>query len=85
MAEADAIPVQTFEGVVLKLSMAETRTLFSILQVVGGSPERSPRKHIAEISDAIETALGMKNYDWDWVEPEMSYRSGRIAFEDYAG
>jgi len=69
----------------ITLDMDEVRTLYTVLSRVGGSHERTPRKHVAAISRAIEVAMGASDYtDKDWANPEYEMFSGSLCAKGYA-
>lgn len=70
----------------LELSFDELKALRAVFNKVGGSPTNSPRKHMDNMSNAIDTALGKDRWDWSWAQPEIDLLSGRQVgtyFNDY--
>lgn len=74
----------TTTTVTLTLSEEEASTLFAVLSMVGGCPNKSPRKHTGAVREAVSDVLG---YRWSADAPEYRYASPKrtgIYFSDYA-
>lgn len=83
-AEKTSTTVTTTTPVTLTLSEEEASTLFAVLSMVGGCPDKSPRKHTRAVREAVSDALG---YRWSADAPEYRYASPKstgIYFADYA-
>ena len=79
--------VRPVESVTLTLNHDELLVLTTILNQIGGCPDKSPRKHAASILNAIVTDIDPMSRDHSKVREliMISYiqQSGSIYFEDY--
>jgi len=79
--------VNPIESMTITINQQEVETLIAILRRIGGCPDNSPRKHAANILEAIEDSLaGTAEYKGmtdltDLIDNPM--RRNAIYFENY--
>jgi hypothetical protein len=78
-------PVRPIESVTLTLNQDELVVLTAILNRIGGSPDKSPRKHAGSILNAIKNGVDRDNRDYSEVSKLVDYNQGsaHIYFRDY--
>jgi len=80
--------IRPIESVTLTLNHDELLVLTAILYKIGGSHDKSPRKHAESILNAIKNGVEPELRDHDKVSKvsklvDNTQHSGSIYFEDY--